>query len=430
MGWMLDAELLWHDGMQSLSRESDIDPSSAKHQGCACDCISLSRIKSIWRTRHLWPPLPARGPARPFHRGSEDLPRGSGVPPSAPLRAPSLSSSASASPFVRRREAYRPFAVAIGEHVMAALLPKDMLRSHSSYDKVSTQDGELSVRLSHVATLPAQPPPVAVAKPPSRPPPSTGHVMAMRAAEMASKPSESLASSSDRAPATQQLDDGSNCDSLSTSTACQSAQRAHVSAAQPPPPSRPPPSKAFVESARQKQPATARAPKAPSISARTGADFHAHVGASVALDALQTVQSRLNEEARRAFFHRDFERALTAFRHAQSIAEKTASAGSHAEYGAIMHNIATCLHSLGELDGAREHYHAALAAFQRHPPSRVWVALYGDVDSRRCDFVRERLADVEAGRKPDLDTYLDGTGYRRKATADVLAPGRGEDRVQ
>ena len=155
-----------------------------------------------------------------------------------------------------------------------------------------------------------------------------------------------------------------------------------------------------------------------------------HVGASVALDALQTVQSRLNEEARRAFFHRDFERALTAFRHAQSIAEKTASAGSHAEYGAIMHNIATCLHSLGELDGAREHYHAALAAFQRHPPSRVWVALYGDVDSRRCDFVRERLADVEAGRKPDLDTYLDGTGYRRKATADVLAPGRGEDRVQ
>ena len=60
MGWMLDAELLWHDGMQSLSRESDIDPSSAKHQGCACDCISLSRIKSIWRTRHLWPPLVAQ----------------------------------------------------------------------------------------------------------------------------------------------------------------------------------------------------------------------------------------------------------------------------------------------------------------------------------------------------------------------------------
>ena len=190
------------------------------------------------------------------------------------------------------------------------------------------------------------------------------------------------------------------------------------------PPSRPPPSKSFVESERQSQaPSTlprSDKPLTMRTSASKGNLFHAQVGASVGRDALEAVLGRLILDARKHFHNRDFEQALTVFRHSLSIAEKTASKGTHAEYGAIMHNVASCLHCLGDFEGAKEHYLAAMAAFQKHPPSRVWTALYGDVDKRRCEFVRERLVDIEFGRKPDLDKYLDGSGYKREVTDEVI----------
>ena len=112
--------------------------------------------------------------------------------------------------------------------------------------------------------------------------------------------------------------------------------------------------------------------------------------------------------------------ALHVFRHALSIAEKTASKGNHSEYGAIVHNIASCLHCLGYFEDAETHYRAALSAFQKHPVGRVYAAVYGDVDKRRCDFVKERLVDIEHGRKPDLEKYLDGNGHKREVTDAVI----------
>ena len=44
---------------------------------------------------------------------------------------------------------------------------------------------------------------------------------------------------------------------------------------------------------------------------------------------------------------------------------------------------------------AKTHYERALAAFQKENGSRFWRAINGDVGGRRCDFVRERLIDIE-----------------------------------
>uniref|UniRef100_A0A7S2JAB3 Uncharacterized protein n=1 Tax=Haptolina brevifila TaxID=156173 RepID=A0A7S2JAB3_9EUKA len=91
----------------------------------------------------------------------------------------------------------------------------------------------------------------------------------------------------------------------------------------------------------------------------------------------------------------------------------------HAEFGALMHNIASCLHCLGDLPRAKQYYERALVAFDTPPPSRMSYLLFGDVDRKRCEFVRERLVDIEFGRLPDLTKFLDGYGKRREVTDDL-----------
>ena len=147
------------------------------------------------------------------------------------------------------------------------------------------------------------------------------------------------------------------------------------------------------------------------------------VGASVSKSALAEVAQRLLGEARAKFHQKKFEEALHLFQQCLALAQKTCAQEDHAEYGALMHNIGSCLHCLGDFATAKVHYENALAAFQKGArPSRVWMALYGSVDSRRCAYVRERLVDIEFNRKPDLDKFLDGWGYKREATPDLAEP--------
>jgi hypothetical protein len=56
--------------------------------------------------------------------------------------------------------------------------------------------------------------------------------------------------------------------------------------------------------------------------------------------------------------------------------------------------------------------------------------MYGHVNGKRCDFVRERLVDVEFRRKPDLDKYMDGYGYRRDVTSDMATEPKERKREQ
>jgi len=117
-----------------------------------------------------------------------------------------------------------------------------------------------------------------------------------------------------------------------------------------------------------------------------------------------------------------FEEALHLFKQCQAVIQRTRSRSEHAEYGAVMHNIASCLHCLGQFDDAKGYYEQAVVCFESASPSRLWVALYGDVDQRRAQFARERLIDLEYGRKPDLDKYLDGYGKKQQVTPDLAQP--------
>ncbi len=78
--------------------------------------------------------------------------------------------------------------------------------------------------------------------------------------------------------------------------------------------------------------------------------------------------------------------------------------------GTTQHNIATCLHHLGELPAAREFYAQAAATFSDG-------GSVSSVNQRRIDFVRERIALVDAGRGIQSKDRLDASG-RRKSEED------------
>ena len=110
------------------------------------------------------------------------------------------------------------------------------------------------------------------------------------------------------------------------------------------------------------------------------------------------------------FHQRKFEEALNTFTHCLAVTEKTRSAKDHAVRGAVIHNIASCLHNLGEMEAAKAYYEQAIEAFKQAKTPVLEKAIYGDPNKRRVDFVKERLVDISWGRKPDGDKYLDARG--------------------
>ena len=59
------------------------------------------------------------------------------------------------------------------------------------------------------------------------------------------------------------------------------------------------------------------------------------------------------------FHQKDFEGALNTFTHCLAVTEKTRSAKDATVRGAIVHNIASCLHNMGELEAAKAYYEQA-----------------------------------------------------------------------
>ena len=68
------------------------------------------------------------------------------------------------------------------------------------------------------------------------------------------------------------------------------------------------------------------------------------------------------------------------------MAEKTTRGRTSktSEYGALLHNIGSCLHCLGDFRAAKGYYERALVAFQSGPYSRLSTFVYGDIDRKRC----------------------------------------------
>ena len=79
----------------------------------------------------------------------------------------------------------------------------------------------------------------------------------------------------------------------------------------------------------------------------------AQIGQNVNRDELQQLEWNLLGEAKMLFHQRKFEEALNTFTHCLAVTEKTRSAKDHAVRGAVIHNIASCLHNLGEMEAAQ-----------------------------------------------------------------------------
>jgi tetratricopeptide (TPR) repeat protein len=81
--------------------------------------------------------------------------------------------------------------------------------------------------------------------------------------------------------------------------------------------------------------------------------YHAQIGADVNKDVLQQLEWNLLGEAKTLFHQKKYEEALNTFTHCLAVTEKTRSAKDHAVRGAVIHNIASCLHNLGEMEAAQ-----------------------------------------------------------------------------
>ena len=145
--------------------------------------------------------------------------------------------------------------------------------------------------------------------------------------------------------------------------------------------------------------------------------YHAQIGSSVKKDALLQLEWNLLAEAKSLFHQHKYEEALNTFTHCLAVTEKSRSAKDHAVRGAVVHNIASCLHNLGEMEAAQAYYEQAIDAFKRAKISPVERLIFGDPNKRRMEFVKERLVDISWGRKPDGDKYLDENGNKRDVPA-------------
>ena len=58
------------------------------------------------------------------------------------------------------------------------------------------------------------------------------------------------------------------------------------------------------------------------------------------------------------------------------------------------------------------------------------LALSTHRDHSLQDFVRERLIDIQFGRKPDLDKFLDGYGQKRYVTPEIVAGTHDLSRIE
>ena len=144
--------------------------------------------------------------------------------------------------------------------------------------------------------------------------------------------------------------------------------------------------------------------------------------------------------ASQLFHSHRYEAALRTYMYCLALDERSGAAldGEYREWrGAMLHNIGSCLHHIGEPDAARY-----VPRCPEHKPSRAptvtegastaravpfyEIAMHdferagaGASNRRRIAFVRERLHLISAHAPPDARTYLDSTGTRRFVDVDA-----------
>lgn len=90
----------------------------------------------------------------------------------------------------------------------------------------------------------------------------------------------------------------------------------------------------------------------------------------------------------------------------------------HLTHAACTHNVASCLHQLASSDAdealAKAYYEMAIEELQVIPTSRITWLFYGDLNGRQLSYIKDRLEQLQNGRKPESRAYLDEYGKLRK----------------
>ena len=141
--------------------------------------------------------------------------------------------------------------------------------------------------------------------------------------------------------------------------------------------------------------------------------YHAAIGAGVPRAALMELETKFSGQARQKFVSKDYEGALDLYAHCLALTERVQGSEEPEVRGTNLHNLASCLHHMGEFEAARSYYEQAHRVFSAQPAQDYLSSLiFHDVNQKRRDFVRERLIDINWGRKPGED-FLDASGTKR-----------------
>ena len=137
-------------------------------------------------------------------------------------------------------------------------------------------------------------------------------------------------------------------------------------------------------------------------------------------ESLPAYASNMLSCGKQLFHQREYEAALQAFTQSIAVLEEpgTPLGADELEWrGALLHNMASCLHHLAELDAAMFYYDLALKSFRASERLLHGLAAAAPsidtINGRRIAFVNARLHDIANSTIPDARSFLDGSGNRR-----------------
>lgn len=138
-----------------------------------------------------------------------------------------------------------------------------------------------------------------------------------------------------------------------------------------------------------------------------GENISAQIGSGVNKNALNDLVFSLGREGAEALRKGDYETALDRFTACTKINEKICKKDD-VNYGASLHNMATALHYLGEINQAEQIYEKAKAVFEAQSNGP-----FKPSQKHRIKFIEERLTLLRFGAKPSSETYIDEFGVER-----------------
>ena len=148
--------------------------------------------------------------------------------------------------------------------------------------------------------------------------------------------------------------------------------------------------------------------------------------------ARRKLQSLLTQEAENAYKTQQYEAALVAWAKLLAVLESHTKlvwrqwlwgegADDSEHRASCLANIGAALHQRGDGQEAIAYYEQAVSAFEEMGTPRMTWVLYGNVNTKRADYLRKRILEVRNARPVDPASYLDGYGREKQFTPAEMA---------